>query len=748
MKNLYKFLLFFILGIVISNKAISQPPPPNCPPAFSAGFDIIGDSVSYCLDGVNLQLLPVSTLYATDSYSVDPIPYNPYPWVGANSIIVGTDDFWSGVVPLPFPFCFFGQKYNAVVIGPNGQVGFDISQATLYNNWASAGWVAPNNVPEMNNCIMAPYHDIDPSVFYAGAKITWDIYGTAPCRYMVISWDSVPMFSCNNLLASQQVVLFESTYLIDINIKNKPLCAGWNSGTAHQGIQNANGTVAFMVPGRNGTQFTAVNDSYRFTPVGVQNLNYSVNWVDAVTGLSLGAGNTLTYFPPGPTKITADMQVITDCDTLIALMKDTIDILVTGSVTADFDMDIHLGCDDDTVFFTNLSIVAPGANPVYQWFFGDANGSNFTNPMHIYLTQDTFTVMLIANDNNCIDTITKFIDLRHPIKAVYGLNPGDSLCITQSISAISNSDPVGNVFHNWNYGDGVTINTGLNPLLPPPHYYPTAGTYKFTLVVTDTLGCQDSLSDIIYVDAPTYVDFTASDSNICVGTPIFFHDTINPANAKFTWYFGDGQILKNVHNPSHSWDQAGTYIVKLETDKIICPEAKKELTVVVNAYPQLSLGKDTAICPGLTGAILLADLNNPTAIHQWSTGETSNSIVVTQPGHYWVKASNGECSTTDSIWIQRDCYINIPNSFSPNGDGLNDYFLPRELLSSGVSSFKMEIYNRWGENIFTASSVDGRGWDGKYNGVAQPFGVYVYIIDVEFVNQVKKNFKGNVTLMR
>ncbi|HMT37050.1 MAG TPA: hypothetical protein PKC41_14400, partial [Chitinophagaceae bacterium] len=92
MKNLYKFLLFFILGIVISNKAISQPPPPNCPPAFSAGFDIIGDSVSYCLDGVNLQLLPVSTLYATDSYSVDPIPYNPYPWVGANSIIVGTDD--------------------------------------------------------------------------------------------------------------------------------------------------------------------------------------------------------------------------------------------------------------------------------------------------------------------------------------------------------------------------------------------------------------------------------------------------------------------------------------------------------------------------------------------------------------------------------------------------------------------------------------------------------------------------------
>jgi gliding motility-associated-like protein len=98
--------------------------------------------------------------------------------------------------------------------------------------------------------------------------------------------------------------------------------------------------------------------------------------------------------------------------------------------------------------------------------------------------------------------------------------------------------------------------------------------------------------------------------------------------------------------------------------------------------------------------------------------------------------------------VKRDCYLTIPNSFSPNGDGRNDYFLPREILSSGVTSFTMNIFNRWGENIFTTSSIDGRGWDGKYNSIDQPVGVYIYEINVAFINNIKKVFNGNVTLLR
>lgn len=744
--RVFSILVFLLFGLLVHQQAYAQPAPPNCPPAYAAGYSIVGDSVSFCLDGVNLQVIPTSTLKSTDSYSVDPIPYNPYPWVGANQLFVGQDDIWSAVIPLPFPFCFFGQKYNSVVIGANGQVGFDITQAGMYNAWASNGIIAPNNNAAMNNTIMAPYHDVDPSIPYAGKNITWDIYGTAPCRYMVISWDSVPMFSCNNLLASQQIVLFESTYLIDINIKNKPVCNGWNGGVAHQGIQNAAGTVAFMVPGRNGTVWNASNDSYRFTPAGLGGNTLSYIWKELPSGNVLGTGPTLNYFPAGNAQVTVDMQVTTNCDTIQAANRDTINVVVTGSVDASFTYEVHLGCNGDTVIFTNTSVSQAGGTPLYIWNFDDGTGSSVFSPTHVYNYQDTFRVRLIAVDNGCNDTMEALIDLRHPISAAFAVSQ-DSICLGALTVLSDVSSPNGAPFiHHWDMGNGDTLNSGL--ALFASYTYPSAGSYTITLTITDTIGCTDTATQWVYVDPPGFADFTLSDDNICVGDPVFLNDTLSANTISWNWNFGDGKQLANVHDPVHTWADAGNYTISLTANYLKCPPIVVTKNIVVNAYPSVNLGPDTAICPGLTGSILLTNLNNQGSIFQWSTGETASAITVTEGGHYWLAASNGECSTTDSIWIKRDCYLNIPNAFSPDGDGLNDWFLPRELLSSGLRAFKMNIFNRWGENIFTTESIDGRGWDGKYNGKLQPMGVYVYVIEAEFINGVRKNYQGNVTLVR
>lgn len=342
------------------------------------------------------------------------------------------------------------------------------------------------------------------------------------------------------------------------------------------------------------------------------------------------------------------------------------------------------------------------------------------------------------------------INTLHPLYSDFSVlktppgGPNDSTCLGGIFNTVLLNPASPSWSHEWNWGDGTPVITTEQS---GPHQYLAPGTYTLTHIVTDTLGCIDSTSVILFVDYNPYADFTMSDSEICVGEKISFRDTMSKNVINFTYDFKDGSLLDNVHNPTHTWDNAGLYNVTLTGKSRFCPDVVVTRAVNVNSFPQVNIGKDTSICPGVTGSILIADVNNPGALYDWSTGESSSSIVVTKPGVYWAR-SKGECSVTDSIRISRDCYLNIPNAFSPDGDGLNDYFLPRELLSSGLKSFKMEIYNRWGENIFSTTSIEGRGWDGKYNGVLQPMSAYIYIIDAEFDNNIKKTFKGNVTLIR
>jgi gliding motility-associated-like protein len=434
--------------------------------------------------------------------------------------------------------------------------------------------------------------------------------------------------------------------------------------------------------------------------------------------------------------------------------SDTIVVFADTTLNADFQMIVRLGCDDDTVEFVNTS---SGATQ-YIWFFGDSQSSLLDNPTHVYTNQMAYTVTLVAANPPCYDTISYTVDVSHPITANLfasgngGINGSsfhqDSTCILYDLDVLSTSFPVGSYVYDWTWGDGTNTNSGNTP--NAKHFYTTPGTYTVTLTITDTIGCQDDSSRVIYVDDLAYVDITASDSIVCVGEPIIFHDSTSLFLQSFEYDFADGAILSNVHHPVHTYDREGSYIVTVTARSLICPDSSDSKTIIVDEYPVVDLGKDTSICPGITGTIFLNNVANPAGVYEWSTGETANLIQVVEPGYYWIRAesANAGCTSTDSIRILRDCYINIPNAFSPDGDGLNDYFFPRDLLSSGVTVFKMNIYNRWGENIFTTDKIDGRGWDGKYDGKLQNMGVYVYTIDVTFANKVKKSYKGNVTLVR
>jgi hypothetical protein len=221
-------------------------PSPTC-----TGFDINVQTVA--------PPLPTCASYALTTPAYAPDAFN------AGTALVFPDDEFSSVLNLPFPFCFMGTTYNSLIVSSNAYVSFNTACAGQGSNWNTDIIPAPANVnsPEAANSIMFPWVDVDPGV---SGSIRYNTYGAAPNRRFVIAFRNVAMFDCNALRYTGQVVLYETSFAIDMFIQNLPSCPAWNNGEAVLGLLDASATVAVPVPGYNNTVFTLTNYAVRFTP--------------------------------------------------------------------------------------------------------------------------------------------------------------------------------------------------------------------------------------------------------------------------------------------------------------------------------------------------------------------------------------------------------------------------------------------------------------------------------------------------
>ena len=163
------------------------------------------------------------------------------------------------------------------------------------------------------------------------------------------------------------------------------------------------------------------------------------------------------------------------------------------------------------------------------------------------------------------------------------------------------------------------------------------------------------------------------------------------------------------------------------------------------------LGRDTILC---VGQQLLLKANVPkeadSVSYTWQDGSKDSTFLVTKPGTYWVSAyiEDYKITVTDSIRVNyEDCntpQLWIPNSFTPNEDGLNDKF---EYGNADNYEIKTTIYNRWGQLIFEGENANY--WDGSYKNKLVPLGVYTYRIEAtDKATKEKKVFNGKVTVVK
>ena len=418
--------------------------------------------------------------------------------------------------------------------------------------------------------------------------------------------------------------------------------------------------------------------------------------------------------------------------------------LTTIPVQANFDtLSVHYGCHGDSVYFNNTSTSTPGANIYYVWNFGDGTSDTTLNPMHVY-AQGTYTVTLTATNHHCTSDSTIVISLIHPLHASFTEDP---TIVCQGFPVTFTNTSVGqSPTYVWNFGNGSTPVTTTNAT----YSYNNLGQYTVTLVATDWVPCHDTASAIVYVDTLSGVVMNVTDTVICEGSYMTFTGLYSPiGNTGVVWNFGDGDSLTNMNPVAHTYNATGTFTVTVNALYRACSDISTTRNIIVYQQPNINLGPDTSICPG-SEALTVGDVNNadPGATWLWNTGQTGRTISITAPGVYYATVSVNNCHSSDTIVVANDCYMSMPNVFTPNGDGVNDYFFPRQLLTAGLTQFHMTIFNRWGQQIFETSTLDGRGWDGKLNDIPQPEGVYVYVIDATFKDGQKEHHQGNVTLLR
>ncbi len=199
-----------------------------------------------------------------------------------------SDDSYTGIVNIGFPFSFYGNTYNQCVVGSNGVITFDLTKANGFCPWALGGvGTLPNNTfSDAMNAMMPAYQDMNPNAFTSpNGEIRTETIGTAPNRRFVILYKDIISFGAQSGECTYMgVILNETSNTIEFHLGNKPLTPTWNGGLAIQGTQNQPGTVAHITPGRNNTQWTAFQEAKIWTPTSPTNTTaYTISNIPYLT---------------------------------------------------------------------------------------------------------------------------------------------------------------------------------------------------------------------------------------------------------------------------------------------------------------------------------------------------------------------------------------------------------------------------------------------------------------------------------
>lgn len=431
-------------------------------------------------------------------------------------------------------------------------------------------------------------------------------------------------------------------------------------------------------------------------------------------------------------------------------------------------------CKYDSNLFADISTVnAPDVLTNWIWNYGGLGSgspsSGVQNPYYIYTNPGIYTVSLIVvTDKGCTDKDSITVQVYPPPNPNFTFT---KVCESQPTSFNDLSTVQGGIITGWQwyFGQPGATSQAQNPI----YTFPSAGQYTVSLAVQSDRGCVDSVSLPIVVNPIPVPNMVADDTNGCVIHCVNFTDLSTIANGnivQWDWTFGDSS-LSSTQNPQHCYIEPGIWDVSLTVTSAFGCSATYTNTqyIVTHGWPDAEFKgtpnptnvwnpkvnfTDLSV-PSTTGTIIMwswtyGDNSNviDTIQHTTHTFPADNSQIFSYPVTLYVMDDNGCWDTvTHIVKIYPEFTFYAPNTFTPNGDGLNDLFFTYAI---GVKDFEILIWHRWGDLIWWSDNIY-EGWDGTIKGrssLTVQEDTYVWKVVLTDVFDKKHTYMGHVNVIR
>ena len=567
----------------------------------------------------------------------------------------------------------------------------------------SNGCTANDSVLIQNIISPNPNEIIDQSICSSGSinlNVSGFDNGNGPFTYLWSNGSNNDGITLNNV---------QNNEMIWVIIADQYGCSGTDSAEIH--IQP---NLNVQIQSSGDTVFCAGNSTTLST--NYSNSGSAISWNDTLVAESILANTTGLY------RATVDNGLgCTGSDSIFIDIKSIPDLSnVNTSVSF---------CDGDSALIGQNY----GAGYSYNW-----SPLADTTPTIIINQSGNFSFE-VTSPFGCKNDTNIAVNL-YPIPDI-NLGPDQSVCEGDDVTLTSTS--IQNATYSWfKIGNSSTIGT-QNSLT-------VENSGEFFLIIADTNGCSASDSiEVEFLPKPTIELANGRDTAVLCENEQIHLDGLNKdvPNITYLWRPG-GETTQSIQRDNPGWysvvisnglcsDEDSVFVEVIEIPLFVLNDD----FLSINEY--YCFAEDTVV-------ISAAPMERNDLEYLWSTGETTESITIQEPGVYSVRLSKDRCYEEDSRSIDEYCEttLYLPNAFTPNGDGINDVFFAE---GHNVEDFSLLIFNRWGELIYESQNLYDF-WDGTYLGNEVQQDVYVWKVSYRY-NQlggvsIPKTRYGTVTLIR